>query len=240
MARLPALILPFLLAGGVVLASCTRTSTATDASLVIVNARIYTVDADKPEAQALAIRGDRLAVVGTNDEALELRGLDTHVIDAGGRAVIPGLHDAHGHVLGALCVLMIDRFSRVRSDAALAIVLSLFYGGGTVLLSIAQRLDAGSQAGLKGYLSGTTASLVAADAQLSAVLAAVVLVITLALFKEWTLLCFDDRDALASMQREMGRIASAHLRAFRAPRPTRREGQGSREIFPSPIGALSS
>lgn len=93
-------MLPFLLAGGVVLAGCARTTTATDASLVIVNARIYTVGADRPEAQALAIRGDRLAVVGSNDEALELRGLDTQVIDAGGRAIIPGLHDAHGHVLG--------------------------------------------------------------------------------------------------------------------------------------------
>ena len=84
---------------GVVLAGCARSTTG-DASLVIVNARVYTVDADKPEVQALAIRGDRLAVVGTNDEALALRGTQTQVVDAGGRAVIPGLHDAHGHVLG--------------------------------------------------------------------------------------------------------------------------------------------
>ncbi|MFV0445980.1 MAG: metal ABC transporter permease [Planctomycetaceae bacterium] len=92
---------------------------------------------------------------------------------------------------GAGCVLLIDRYSRARSDAALAIALSLFYGGGAVLLSIAQRLDSGSQAGLKTYLSGKTASLVAADVWLSVVLAVVLLGVTLLMFKEWTLLCFD-------------------------------------------------
>jgi manganese/zinc/iron transport system permease protein len=93
---------------------------------------------------------------------------------------------------GAGCILLIDRFSKARSDAALAIVLSLFYGGGAVLLSITQRLDSGSQAGLKTYLSGKTASLVAADVWLSAGLAIVLLVAALLMFKEWTLLCFDD------------------------------------------------
>jgi predicted amidohydrolase YtcJ len=70
------------------------------ADLVVVNARVYTVDDSRPDAQAVAIRGDRLVVVGTDAEALVLRGPATQVIDAGGRAVIPGLHDAHGHMLG--------------------------------------------------------------------------------------------------------------------------------------------
>ncbi len=73
---------------------------ASPADLVVTNARVYTVDPSRPEAQAIAVRGDRLAVVGTNEEALALRGPATQLIDAGGRAVIPGLHDAHGHVLG--------------------------------------------------------------------------------------------------------------------------------------------
>jgi manganese/zinc/iron transport system permease protein len=93
---------------------------------------------------------------------------------------------------GAVCVLLIDRYSKAKSDAALAIVLSLFYGAGAVLLTVAQKIDTGSQAGLKTYLSGKTASLVASDVWLSAVLAVVLLAITLLLFKEWTLLCFDD------------------------------------------------
>lgn len=98
---------------------------------------------------------------------------------------------------GAGCTLLIDRYSRAKADAALAIVLSLFYGGGIVLLSIAQRLETGSQAGLKDYLSGKSASLVASDAVLSVVLGAVVIGATLLLFKEWTLLCFDDAFAAA-------------------------------------------
>jgi manganese/zinc/iron transport system permease protein len=93
---------------------------------------------------------------------------------------------------GAVATMAIDRYSRARADAALAIVLSLFYGGGTVLLSVAQRTDSASQAGLKNYLSGQTASLVASDVWLSAGLAAVVISISLLLFKEWTLLCFDE------------------------------------------------
>ena len=48
----------------------------------------------------MAIRGDRLAVVGNDAAALALRGPATRVIDAGGRTLIPGLHDAHGHFLG--------------------------------------------------------------------------------------------------------------------------------------------
>jgi manganese/zinc/iron transport system permease protein len=100
-------------------------------------------------------------------------------------------------ILGAVCVTLIDRYSRIKSDAALAIVLSIFYGGGIVLLSVAQKLDSGSQAGLKSYLSGRTASLVAGDVGLTAGIAAVLLVLALLLFKEWTLLCFDEEFAAA-------------------------------------------
>ena len=88
-----------MVAGGVSFTRLTQPAPA-PADLVVVHARVYTVDAARPEAQAVAIRGDRVIVVGTDAEALALRGPATQVIDAGGRAVIPGLHDAHGHVLG--------------------------------------------------------------------------------------------------------------------------------------------
>jgi predicted amidohydrolase YtcJ len=93
------LLLALAVAGGVSLTQVPSPPTS-PADLVVVNARVYTVDAGRPEAQAVAVRGDRLVVVGTTAEALALRGPKTQVIDAGGRAVIPGLHDAHGHVLG--------------------------------------------------------------------------------------------------------------------------------------------
>lgn len=95
--------LPFLLAATVAAGVATTgvpQAPSAPADLVIVNARVYTVDSGQREAQAVAIRGDRLVVVGSTAEALAHRGPSTQVIDAGGRAIVPGLHDAHGHVLG--------------------------------------------------------------------------------------------------------------------------------------------
>jgi predicted amidohydrolase YtcJ len=75
-------------------------SQAGEADVVIHNAIVYTVDTAKPKAEAVAIRGGRIAFVGDNAGALAMKGAKTRVIDAGGRAVIPGLHDAHGHFMG--------------------------------------------------------------------------------------------------------------------------------------------
>jgi predicted amidohydrolase YtcJ len=70
------------------------------ADLIVRHATIYTVASASPRAEALAVRGERLVYVGSDAGALALRGPATQVVDAGGGAVIPGLHDAHGHVLG--------------------------------------------------------------------------------------------------------------------------------------------
>lgn len=99
MMRLLPLILATAVASGVAVTGLVQPTASDAAPLIIVNARVYTVDPARPDAQAVAIRGDRLAVVGTTAEALALRGPASQVIDAGGRAVIPGLHDAHGHML---------------------------------------------------------------------------------------------------------------------------------------------
>lgn len=96
---------------------------------------------------------------------------------------------------GALCVTLIERYSRIRSDAALAVVLSTFYGAGAVLLSVVQRTASGAAAGLATYLNGKTASLLATDVWLFVAAGAVILAVTLALFKELTLLCFDSEYA---------------------------------------------
>src|SRR4051794_11896319 len=70
------------------------------ADLIVHHAVVYTVADNAPRADAVAIAGDRLIYVGDDAGALSLRGPATRVIDAGGRGVLPGLHDAHGHVLG--------------------------------------------------------------------------------------------------------------------------------------------
>jgi hypothetical protein len=94
-------VLASILVGAVAVAAVqSRQPTPAPADVIVVNGRVYTVDPQRAEAQAVAIRGDRIVAVGSTPEALTFRGPRTQVIDAGGRAVIPGLHDAHGHVLG--------------------------------------------------------------------------------------------------------------------------------------------
>ena len=70
------------------------------ADLIVTNARIYTVDDSRPVVSALAVRGGRVAFAGDVRGAMALRGTQTRIVDLGGRTVIPGMVDAHGHVAG--------------------------------------------------------------------------------------------------------------------------------------------
>ncbi|HKK27010.1 MAG TPA: amidohydrolase [Gemmatimonadota bacterium] len=65
--------------------------------LVLVGGRVFTADTARPWAEAVAIRGDRIAAVGRDAEVRRLAGPDTRVLDLGGRVVVPGLTDAHVH-----------------------------------------------------------------------------------------------------------------------------------------------
>ncbi len=70
-----------------------------DAELVIRNARVYTVDAQRPWAQAVAVKGDRIVWVGDETGVSSQVGPATRVIDAGGKMLLPGFIDSHFHVL---------------------------------------------------------------------------------------------------------------------------------------------
>ncbi|HEX6599207.1 MAG TPA: amidohydrolase [Gemmatimonadaceae bacterium] len=74
--------------------------TRTPADLIVTNARIYTVDEAHPSAQALAVKDGRFLYAGSEREVMALRGPATKVVDAGGHMVIPGMVDAHAHLLG--------------------------------------------------------------------------------------------------------------------------------------------
>lgn len=95
-------------------------------------------------------------------------------------------------LLGMLCIQWIPRSGRIREDAAMGIVLSVFYGFGVALLGIILKMEQGAAGGLKGFIYGKTASMVTSDAWFIAVSAAVILLLTLLLYKEWKLLCFDE------------------------------------------------
>src|ERR1700682_5844870 len=70
------------------------------ADLVLTNGRIYTVDNARPTASALAVRGGRVLFVGSDGEAKVLAGPSTRIIDLHGATVVPGIVDAHAHLLG--------------------------------------------------------------------------------------------------------------------------------------------
>jgi len=70
------------------------------ADLVVLNARIYTADVNRPVVEAFAVRAGRIAFVGSNRGALALVGPRTERLDLAGRTVIPGMVDAHAHLLG--------------------------------------------------------------------------------------------------------------------------------------------
>jgi len=73
--------------------------TETPADTLIVNARVATLDPKQPNAEGIAIRGERIVAVGNPGELEKYKGPNTRVIDAGRRIVIPGLNDAHTHFI---------------------------------------------------------------------------------------------------------------------------------------------
>ena len=69
------------------------------ATLIVINAAVYTVDKQHPKAEAVAVIGDRIVAVGSRAEIVLWRGPQTKVIDAGGKLLLPGFNDAHVHFI---------------------------------------------------------------------------------------------------------------------------------------------
>jgi predicted amidohydrolase YtcJ len=69
------------------------------ADLVVLNAKIWTVNKKQPEAEALAVLKDRIVFVGATKQARQLVGPKTRALDLDGKRVVPGLHDSHVHLL---------------------------------------------------------------------------------------------------------------------------------------------
>jgi predicted amidohydrolase YtcJ len=74
--------------------------TSGPADLLVTNARIYTVDDTRPVVSAMAVKDGKILFIGSEREAMALRGPNTRIVDAGGHTVIPGMVDAHAHLLG--------------------------------------------------------------------------------------------------------------------------------------------
>ncbi len=98
---------------------------------------------------------------------------------------------------GVGCVLLIKRLTILGDDAALGIVLSVFFGLGIALLGVIQKMPEGSAAGLESFIYGKTASVVRSDLWLILGAAGVVGFVCVLLYKEFALVCFDETYAAA-------------------------------------------
>jgi manganese/zinc/iron transport system permease protein len=97
--------------------------------------------------------------------------------------------------LGLLAVEWISRRTRLAEDAAIGAVLSVFFGLGVVLMTVVQSLETGGQAGLAGYLLGSTAGMLRAEAEVVAVAGATAALVVLLLKRRFTVVCFDEEYA---------------------------------------------
>jgi predicted amidohydrolase YtcJ len=90
------------------------------ADLVVVNGRVFTGAEGRPEAEALAVLGERIVGVGTTREIEAWAGPFTRRVDAGGRRIVPGFDDAHLHFTEASAKLAQVKLKDARSPEELA------------------------------------------------------------------------------------------------------------------------
>ena len=113
--------------------------------------------------------------------------------------LITGAKDSNTLLLGALVSGLIGTFwirgiiskTHLKSDTALGLILSVFFGFGMLLLTFIQKQPNANQAGLDKYLFGQAATLVESDVWLMTIVTAICLIVLLLFWKEFKLLLFD-------------------------------------------------
>jgi predicted amidohydrolase YtcJ len=91
----------FLVPALILTAGCAaQTQTVSPADLVLTNGRVVTVEESQPEAQAIAITGDRIVAIGSSGDIRQYVGPATKVVDVNGQLVVPGFVEGHGHFTG--------------------------------------------------------------------------------------------------------------------------------------------
>lgn len=94
-------------------------------------------------------------------------------------------------LIGTYLIQLIIKHSKLEADAAIGIIISVFFGSGIVLLTYIQQHASGNQAGLNTFIFGQAASLIGRDVRLVAVSAVILLGITMLFFKEFKMIIFD-------------------------------------------------
>ena len=93
--------------------------------------------------------------------------------------------------LGALVLLLLTHYSKLKQDAILGIILSVFFGFGVVLLTYIQSIPQAHQSGLHTYLFGNASTIIIADVKTMAILAVIALSCLVLLWKEFKVVTFD-------------------------------------------------
>ena len=120
----PFQLLLSILATSVLLAGCSRDqqeAPAPLADLLLTNGKVYTMDAERTWAEAVAIRDGRIIFVGSSADAKQHTGSATEVVDLEQKMLLPSFQDVHIHPIGGgLAYLSCTLFDESGLDAALA------------------------------------------------------------------------------------------------------------------------
>lgn len=103
-------LLPVLL---LTLFTCTKEANVAD--MVLTNGTVYTVDENQVQAEAVALKGNKIAAIGTAEEIAEWVSDSTEVIDLQGKFVMPGFIEGHGHFSGLGSSLMNLNFLKAKT-----------------------------------------------------------------------------------------------------------------------------
>lgn len=99
------------------LTSAPPTASPNVADIIYTNANVITMDETNPGAQAVAIRGDTILAVGSNEGMAAYQGQGTVLVDLGGKTLVPGFIDAHQHRIGNRALLGIEDPEKVIQPA---------------------------------------------------------------------------------------------------------------------------
>ena len=142
---------------------------ARQADLIFVGGTVFTADSAQASNSAIAVTGDRISAIGRADEIRGLAGPKARVVDLAGRSLIPGLIDAHVHLLVAPSTIVDESSLSQYERGALLTVLTGFLSHGVTtvrsttdplpnITRLRDRLDRGELIGPRLVVTGPTPS----------------------------------------------------------------------------------
>lgn len=94
-------------------------------------------------------------------------------------------------LISTFIIINISKYSKVKFDSALALILSVFFGGGLVLLTYIQKIPNANQAGLEKFIFGQASTLLLRDVKIIAILGTILLLFVILFWKEFKIVSFD-------------------------------------------------